>query len=87
MIHTVVSKNSIGGHTHLIILPSNRRSAEDLDSTRSPARAGLAAGAARLLQQLGHEAGPAGLMLSAEPGAGLAVEVLVEQDQIAKVGP
>ena len=47
---------------------------------------GLAAGAARLLQKLGDETGPAGLVLGSEPGAGVAVEVFMEQDEIAKVG-
>ena len=38
-----------------------------------------------LLQQLGDQAGPAGLMAGAEPGAVVAVEVFVEQDQVAPV--
>ncbi len=51
-------------------------------------QSGLArfSGAARLLQQLGDETGPASLVLGAEPGAGIAVEVLMKQDEIAKVG-
>ncbi len=39
-----------------------------------------------LLQQLGHQAGPAGLVAGAEAAAGVAVEVLVEQEVIAEVG-
>ena len=38
-----------------------------------------------LLQQLGHEAGPAGLVAGAEAAAVVAVEVLVEEHQVAPV--
>jgi hypothetical protein len=39
-----------------------------------------------LLDQLGHQPGPAGLVAGAQPGARLAVEVLVEQHQVAPAG-
>ena len=69
---------------------------ERLTSGRPPARAGGAGaspspparqhrGAARLLDELGHERRPAGLVAGAQPGAGVAVEVLVEQDAVAPV--
>src|SRR5437763_13515237 len=38
-----------------------------------------------LLQELGHEAGPAGLMAGADTGAVVAVEILVEQRQVSPV--
>jgi hypothetical protein len=38
------------------------------------------------LNGLGHEPGPAGLVAGAEPGAIVAVEVLVKEDVIAPVG-
>ena len=38
-----------------------------------------------LLDQLGDDAGPAGLVAGAETRAGVAVEVLVEQDEVAPV--
>src|SRR5205823_2498588 len=38
-----------------------------------------------LLQQLGDDGGPAGLVRGAEALAGVAVEVLVEEDQVAPV--
>jgi len=34
------------------------------------------------LDQPGHEAGPPGLVRGAEPGAVVAVEVLIEEDQV-----
>ena len=37
------------------------------------------------LQELGDEAGPAGLMRRADAAAGVAVEVLVEQQVVAEV--
>src|SRR5213596_3707724 len=41
---------------------------------------------AALLEKLGDEAGPARLVARADAGAGVAVEVLVEEDQVAPVG-
>src|SRR6266540_6872214 len=41
---------------------------------------------ATLLQELGDQAGPAGLVAGADAGPAVAVEVLVEQDQVAPVG-
>ena len=38
------------------------------------------------LDELGHDPGPAGLVAGAQPGAVVAVEVLVEQDVVAPVG-
>src|SRR5262245_39671381 len=37
------------------------------------------------LDQLGHQPGPSGLVAGPEPGAIVAVEILVEQDMIAPV--
>src|SRR5262245_15954386 len=37
------------------------------------------------LDQIGDETGPSGLVARADTGAGVAVEVLVEEDQIAPV--
>ena len=39
-----------------------------------------------LLQQLGDERGPAGLVARADARAGVAVEVLVERNQVVPVG-
>ena len=38
-----------------------------------------------LLDEFGNQSGPAGLMTRADPGAVVAVEVFVEQDQITPV--
>src|SRR5262245_4255905 len=38
-----------------------------------------------LLKELGHKPGPAGLVAGAEAGASLAVEVLVEEDEVLPV--
>ena len=38
------------------------------------------------LDGLGHQPGPAGLVAGAQPGAVVAVEVLVEEDVVAPVG-
>src|SRR5438128_11171625 len=38
-----------------------------------------------LLQELGHEPGPAGLVAGANAGAVVTVEVLVEEDEVAPV--
>src|SRR5581483_3873536 len=54
-------------------------------STRSALRIGAAREAAALVEQLGHQRGPAGLVAGAQPGAGVAVEVLVEEDLLAPV--
>ena len=40
---------------------------------------------AALLEELGYQAGPAGLVVGAQAGAGVAVEVFVEQNRIAPV--
>src|SRR5574341_87759 len=39
-----------------------------------------------LLEELGHETRPAGLVAGADPGPVVAVEVLVEEDQVLPVG-
>src|SRR5207248_3600648 len=39
-----------------------------------------------LLEQFGDEAGPAGLMVGPKAGAVVAVEVFIEQNQIAPIG-
>src|SRR5437879_103663 len=41
---------------------------------------------AALLEELGHEAGPARLVARADAGAGVAVEVLVEEHEVPPVG-
>jgi len=41
---------------------------------------------ALLLDQLGDEAGPAGLMARAEPRAIIAVEILEEEEAVAPIG-
>ena len=38
-----------------------------------------------LLDQLGDQAGPPGLVAGAEAGAGVAIEIFVEQDEVAPV--
>src|SRR5438105_15156327 len=43
-------------------------------------------GLAALLQQLGDEASPARLVAGADPAAGVAVEILVEEHEVAPVG-
>src|SRR5881628_1285313 len=42
--------------------------------------------ATALLEQLGHESGPAGLMARADAGAVVAVEVFVQPDEVPPVG-
>src|SRR5437667_12856375 len=42
--------------------------------------------ATALLEQLGHESGPAGLMARADAGAVVAVEVFVKPDEVPPVG-
>src|SRR5687767_7816132 len=39
-----------------------------------------------LLDQFGDEGGPAGLVARAEAGAGISVEVLIEEEMVAPVG-
>src|SRR5687768_15950899 len=63
--------------------PTKSRAAGSRCPGRRRRRSALAP--ARLLDELGHEAGPPGLVAGAEAGAVVAVEVLVEQDEVAPV--
>src|SRR5271169_1994125 len=70
----------------LIILRSLRRAAAPLRSDCGLGRGdGHALALATLLQHLRDEPGPAGLVIRSHAPAGVAVEVLEEQDQVAPV--